>query len=75
MNRHAKTIGLSMGLFGAGLLGGLALGLGAGILLAPRSGRESRDSVRRGVSEAYDKGQSYVDRFRNRDGEKETVEL
>lgn len=75
MNRHAKTIGLSMGLFGAGLLGGLALGLGAGILLAPRNGRESRDSVRRGVSEAYGKGQSYVDRFRNRDGEKETVEL
>lgn len=45
VNRHANTIGL----FGAGLLGGLALGLGAGILLAPRSGRESRDSVRRGV--------------------------
>ena len=75
MDRYATTIGLSIGLFSAGVLGGLAVGLAAGILLAPRSGRESREAVRRGVGQAVDKGQSYVGRFRNADGEKETVEL
>ena len=75
MDRYATTIGLSIGLFSAGVMGGLAVGLAAGILLAPRSGRESREAVRRGVGQAVDKGQSYVSRFRNADGEKETVEL
>ncbi len=65
MNSYMKTIGISLGLIGVGAVGGLAVGLAAGMLLAPRSGRESRESVRRGVGEAWNKGQSYVDRVRH----------
>ena len=69
MNNHLRTIGISIGLLGVGAAGGLALGLAAGILLAPRSGRESRESVRRGVGQAVDKGRSYVDKIRTHVGD------
>ena len=66
MNGYMKTVGISLGLLGAGAVGGLVVGLAAGMLLAPRTGRESRESVRRGVGEAWDRGQSYVERVRHR---------
>lgn len=69
MNDYLKTVGLSIGLLGVGAAGGLVLGLAAGLLLAPRSGRESRESVRRGVGQAVDKGRTYVDRIRNHVGD------
>lgn len=69
MNNYLKTIGVSIGLLGVGAAGGLALGLAAGILLAPRSGRESRESVRRGVGQAVDKGRTYVDKIRTHVGD------
>ena len=76
MNSHLKTLGISLGLLGAGAVAGLVVGLAAGVLLAPRTGRESRESVRRGVGQAWDKGQSYVDRVRHRsnDAVEEVVE-
>jgi gas vesicle protein len=76
VNNYLKTVGISVGLLGVGVAGGLALGLAAGILLAPRSGRESRESVRRGVGQAVDKGRSYVDRIRDHvgDGVKQVAE-
>ena len=76
MNSHMKTLGISLGLLGAGAIGGLVVGLAAGVLLAPKAGRESRESVRRGVGEAWDKGQSYVDRIRHRgnDAVEEVIE-
>ncbi len=69
MDNYFKTIGLSVGLLGVGAAGGLVLGLAAGILLAPQSGRKSRQSVRRGVGQAVDKGRTYVDRIRNHEGD------
>ena len=66
MNNYTKTVGVSLGLLGAGAVGGLIVGLAAGILLAPKAGRESRESVRRGVGEAWDKSQSYLDQVRHR---------
>ena len=76
MNSYMKTIGISLGLVGAGAVAGLVVGVAAGMLLAPKTGRESRESVRRGVGEAWDKGQSYVDRIRHRgnDAVEEVIE-
>ncbi len=61
MNREGQAIGILT----AGLAG-LALGLAAGILLAPQTGNETRSYVRRGVDRAVGTGRSYVDRVRNR---------
>ncbi|MCB9539909.1 MAG: YtxH domain-containing protein [Myxococcales bacterium] len=36
-------------------LGGAAIGAGAAMLLAPRSGRETRQMIRDGAQDAYDK--------------------
>ena len=76
MNSHMKTLGISLGLLGVGAVGGLVVGLAAGVLLAPKTGRESRESVRRGVGQAWDRGHSYVDRVRHRgnDAVEEVVE-
>jgi hypothetical protein len=38
-------------------------------LLAPRTGRESRESVRRSVDKAVKKGRTYVERVRVQDGD------
>ncbi len=75
-NRYVKVVGLSVGLLGIGAVLGLVLGLVAGILLTPRSGRESREFVRRGVGQAVSRGRSYVDRVRCRNGDdaEETAE-
>ena len=61
MNREGQAIGILT----AGLAG-LALGLAAGILLAPQTGNETRSYVRRSVDRAVGTGRSYVDRVRNR---------
>ncbi len=61
MSREGQAIGILT----AGLAG-LALGLAAGILLAPQTGNETRSYVRRSVDRAVDTGRSYVDRVRNR---------
>lgn len=76
VNRYIKVAGLSVGLLGIGAVVGLVLGMMAGALLTPRSGRESREFVRRGVGQAVSKGRSYVDRVRSRrnDGAEETAE-
>ncbi len=68
MNNQQQTIGILT----AGLAG-LALGLAAGLMLAPQSGSESRAIVRRNVGRAVDTGRSYVDRVRTR-GDGEVVE-
>jgi gas vesicle protein len=70
MNQQQQAIGLLT----AGLAG-LALGLAAGILLAPQSGRETRAAVRRNVERAVDTGRSYVDRVRNRGGDEVVEEV
>ena len=70
MNQQQQAIGLLT----AGLAG-LALGLAAGILLAPQSGRETRATVRRNVDRAVETGRSYVDRVRNRAGDEVVEEV
>jgi gas vesicle protein len=69
MDRNTDTAGLCLSVFGAGVLAGIALGLTAGVLLAPRTGRESRESVRRSVDKAVKKGRTYVERVRVQDGD------
>ena len=64
MNREGQLIGI----LAAGLAG-VALGLAAGILLAPQTGNETRSYVRRSVDRAVGTGRSYVDRVRNRAGD------
>jgi hypothetical protein len=44
-------------------------GLCLSVLLAPRTGRESRESVRRSVDKAVKKGRTYVERVRVQDGD------
>ncbi len=76
MDRNADTAGLCLSVFGAGVLAGIVLGLTAGVLLAPRSGVESRESVRRSVDKAVKKGRSYVERtpVQDDDGAEEATE-
>jgi len=50
------------------LAAGVGLGVGLGMLLAPRSGRETRDELRRGANTAVDRGRGYWQRIRNRAG-------
>lgn len=69
MNSNQQAIGILT----AGMAG-LALGLAAGILLAPQSGRESRAYVRRGMDRAVGTGRTYIDRVRNRGAGDEIVE-
>ena len=71
MDRNADTAGRCLSLFSSGVLAGIVLGLTAGVLLAPRSGVESRESVRRSVDKAVKKGRSYVERIRVQDGDGE----
>lgn len=48
------------------LAAGVGLGVGLGMLLAPRSGQETREEIRRGAGVAVDRGRSYWERLRNR---------
>ena len=51
------------------ILTGLAVGVAAGILLAPKSGKETRSDIRRGVNAGYDRGASFWSRLRQRQAE------
>ena len=48
------------------ILTSLAVGAAAGILLAPKSGRETRAYIRRGVWSGYQRGGSLWQRMRGR---------
>ena len=48
------------------ILGGLAVGVAAGILLAPKSGKETRSDIRRGVRAGYNRGASFWGKLRKR---------
>ena len=49
------------------LAAGFGLGVGLGMLLAPRSGRETREVLQRTATQAVDRGRDYWQRVRNRD--------
>ena len=51
------------------ILTGLAVGAAAGILLAPKSGRETRSDIRRGMKSGYRRGGSLWRRMRGRRAE------
>ena len=51
------------------ILTGLAVGAAAGILLAPKSGRETRSDIRRNVKSSYRRGGSLWRRMRGRPDE------
>jgi hypothetical protein len=42
-------------------------------MLAPKSGRESRELVRRRVNQAVDTGRGYVDRIRSRGADDDVI--
>ena len=56
------------------LAAGFGLGVGLGMLLAPRSGRETREVLQRTATQAVDRGRDYWQRVRNR-GDGEAVEV
>lgn len=76
MDRETNNVSLCLGIFGLGAIIGMALGIIAGVMLAPRSGIETRQTVRRKVDKAVNRGRSYVERIRaqNGDGAEETAE-
>ena len=48
------------------ILAGLAVGAVAGMLLAPKSGKETRSRIRGGVNSGYNRGLSFWNRLRRR---------
>lgn len=70
MDRETNDMSLFLGIFGLGAIIGMALGIIAGVMLAPRSGIETRQSVRRNVDKAVSRGRSYVERVRAQNGDK-----
>lgn len=69
MDRETNNVSLCLGIFGLGAIIGMALGIIAGVMLAPRSGIETRQSVRRNVDKAVSRGRSYVERVRAQNGD------
>lgn len=45
---------------------GIGIGVGLGMLLAPRSGQETREELRRATDEAAELSRDYWQRIRNR---------
>lgn len=70
MDHETNDVSLFLGIFGLGAIIGMALGIIAGVMLAPRSGIETRQSVRRNVDKAVSRGRSYVERVRAQNGDK-----
>ena len=48
------------------ILGGLAVGVAAGMLLAPKSGKETRSGIKRGARAGYDRSAAFWSRMRGR---------
>ena len=70
MDRETNNVSQCLSIFGLGAIIGLALGIIAGVMLAPRSGIETRQSVRRSVDKAVSRGRSYVERIRGQNGDR-----
>ena len=57
------------------LAAGIGIGVGLGRLLAPRSGRETREVLQRTATQAADRGRDYWQRIRSRGGNSEVVDV
>ena len=55
------------------LTAGIGVAVGLGMLLSPRSGRETRDLVQTTVNQAVDRGRDYWQRMRTRGNGAEVV--
>ena len=54
---------------------GIVIGVGLGMLLSPRSGRETRDSLQTTANQAVDRGRDYWQRIRTRGSGAEVVDV
>ena len=57
------------------LTAGIAVGVGLGMLLAPRSGREARELLQTTANRAVDRGHDYWQRIRTRGSDTEVVDV
>ena len=57
------------------LAAGISVGVGLGMLLAPRSGREAQELLQTTASQAVDRGRDYWQRIRTRGGGTEVVDM
>ena len=54
---------------------GIVIGVRLGMLLSPRSGRETRDSLQTTANQAVDRGRDYWQRIRTRGSGAEVVDV
>ena len=57
------------------LAAGISVGVGLGMLLAPRSGREAQELLQTTAEQAVDRGRDYWQRIRTRGGGAEVVDM
>ena len=57
------------------LTAGIGVGVGLGMLLSPRSGRETRDLLQTTANQAVDRGRDYWQRMRTRGNGAEVVDV